>query len=350
MRKLLIARALLRRPMMLILDAPFVGLDYPSRRTLGKMIDDLMQTGTRLVFVTSHADEIPRSITNVLWLEGGTIRAAGSRESVMRALSSRKALICRSSTSLAPSPPARFRSHAFPTPRVLVEIKNASVVYDDVELLKGINWRVREGENWALLGPNGSGKTTLLSLILADNPHSYTNDVRVFGKRRGSGETIWEIKKHIGLVSPDIQIHYHRHMTCHDVVCSGFHDSIGLYNACSDRQRRLVRLWMARLGLSDLVERKFDELSAGQQRMALVARAVVKHPRLMILDEPCQGLDPENRDIVLRTLDLIGRQGGSNLICVTHHLDEIPDSITHVLMLRNGRVVRNGRRSEILGA
>jgi molybdate transport system ATP-binding protein len=166
----------------------------------------------------------------------------------------------------------------------LVRVRNVSVTYDGIEVLKGINWTVEEGQNWAILGPNGSGKTTLLSLILADNPQAYSNDIRLFGRKRGSGENIWDIKKKIGWVSPEIQIHYQRAMTSYDVVCSGFFDSIGLYRACSVQQKQIASTWMRKL-VSLIWLTGIDELSSGQQRMALLARTSLKNPRPH-LDEP----------------------------------------------------------------
>jgi len=349
MRKVLIAEALLQSPLILILDDPFVGLDYRSRRTLRKMIENLMKGAMRIVFVTSRIDEMPSGLTHVLRVEDGRIVAAGDRRSV---LPSR--LLKKPSAGKKRKLPTQ-RRQGKPSARVatrrstLIDIKDASVVYGGTEVLKGIDWTVRDGQNWALLGPNGSGKTTLLSLILADNPQAYLNDIHLFGRKRGSGESIWDIKKKIGWVSPEIQIHYQKSMTCYDVVCSGFFDSIGLYMTCSDRQRRLVSGWIRDLGLSDLAERRFDELSSGQQRMILIARALVKNPRLLILDEPCQGLDIDNRQTVLDVIDAVGRETATNLIYVTHRLEEIPRSITHVLRLRNGRVVRKGERRSVLG-
>lgn len=336
-RRVLIARALLRSPLILILDDPFVGLDHRCRRTLAKMIDELMQGGITLVFVTARDDEIPSGITHALRVENGHIAAAGDKKTVLAGMRPKRSTRGRKQR-------ARTGPRVSPERPALVEIKRASVVYDDVEVLRRIDWTVREGENWAVLGPNGSGKTTLLSLILADNPQAYSNDICLFGKPRGSGESIWEIKKNIGWVSPEIQIHYRKDVTCRDVVCSGFFDSIGLYAACSVRRQRLASRRLKELGLSDLADTRYDELSAGRQRMILIARAFVKNPRLLILDEPCQGLDADNRRIVLDAVDAAIRRPATNLIYVTHRLDEIPAAVTHVLRLRNGRVTRRGPR------
>jgi molybdate transport system ATP-binding protein len=348
-RRVLVAQALLQSPVMLILDDPFVGLDYRSRRTLKRIVNELMKGPMRVVFITSHVDEIPSAITHVLWLEEGGIVAAGDKKMILNAMRSKRSSARTKQISRIRKVGAKPRDRASFKPRSMFEIRNASVIYDDIEVLKGINWIVKEGENWALLGPNGSGKTTLLSLILADNPQAYSNEIYWFGRRRGSGESIWDIKKNIGLVSPEIQIHYQKHMTSHDVVCSGFFDSIGLYRECSARQERRASAWIRSLGLSDLAGRRFDELSAGHQRMVLIARASVRGPRLLILDEPCQGLDLHNREIILETVDAIGRTGMSTLIYVTHRLTEIPGSISHVLRLRNGQVVRKGTRAGVLG-
>jgi len=348
-RKALIAKALLQSPLILMLDDPFVGLDYHSKRTLRRIIGELMNGNMRIVFVTSRIDEIPSGITHVLRLEGGRMAAAGKRKTVLDDVRSVKPSMCRKRTPAIRQIRAAPSNHASLKPKALIEVRNASVIYDGIEVLRKVNWMVQAGQNWALLGPNGSGKTTLLSLILADNPQAYSNDIYVFGRKRGSGESIWDIKKKIGWVSPEIQIHYQKGMTSYAIVCSGFFDSIGLYRRCSARQMCLASSCMETLGLSRLADRRYDELSSGQQRMVLIARASVKNPRLLILDEPCQGLDPENRRLVLEAVDVVGRRSGSVLIYVTHHLDEIPESTTHVLRLRKGRVVGKGERIRVLG-
>ena len=220
---------------------------------------------------------------------------------------------------------------------VLVRMRKVNVSYGDVQVLSGINWTVRRGDKWALLGPNGSGKTTLLSLILGDNPQAYANEITLFGRRRGSGESIWEIKQHIGWVAPELLLHYPRDVLCVDVVCSGFFDSVGLYRRPTAGQRQVAQQWMERLSMWKHARMPLAALSEGEQRLALVARALVKEPWLLILDEPCQGLDADNRRRVLGAVAAIGRQPDATLIYVTHQDDELLPVITHVLRLRKSR-------------
>jgi molybdate transport system ATP-binding protein len=222
-------------------------------------------------------------------------------------------------------------------------MENVNVSYNGTPILKHIHWTVRGGEHWALLGPNGSGKTTLLSLILGDNPQAYANQITLFGRRRGSGESIWEIKKHVGWVSPELHLYYPKRGSCLDVVCSGLFDSVGLYHACSSGHREVARSWMRRLGLPDYADAAFAGLSEGEQRMVLIARALVKRPSLLVLDEPCQGLDAGHRDRVLHIIDAAGQHLGTSVIYVTHNTGELPKLITHVMRLSRGQIVEQGR-------
>ncbi|MCE9944141.1 ATP-binding cassette domain-containing protein, partial [Aeromonas rivipollensis] len=167
------------------------------------------------------------------------------------------------------------------------------------------------------------GKSTLLALITGDHPQGYSNDLRLFGVRRGSGESIWEIKRHIGLVSPALHLDYRVHCSVQTVILSGFYDSIGLYTRPGDRQLALANQWLALLGLKDQGALPFHALSFGQQRLVLIARALVKHPPLLILDEPLQGLDPLNRHLVREmVVRLIGE--GTQLLFVSHHPEDAP--------------------------
>jgi molybdate transport system ATP-binding protein len=218
-------------------------------------------------------------------------------------------------------------------PETLVEMKGVTVKFGDVTILDGLDWTVRRGENWAVLGPNGSGKTTLLSLITGDNLQAYANEIRLFGVLKGTGESLWDIREKIGVVSSELQVRYRRGITARDVVASGLFDSIGLFRRLSPENRRVVEDWMDLLGILPLAERVFEGLSYGERRMTLIARAMVKSPLLLILDEPCQGLDPANRRKMLKLIDRIGAGTGTRIVYVSHYADEIPSCINRILRL-----------------
>ena len=188
------------------------------------------------------------------------------------------------------------------------------------------------GEHWQIVGPNGAGKSTLLSLITGDHPQGYSNDLTLFGRRRGSGETIWDIKKHIGYVSSSLHLDYRVSTTVRNVILSGYFDSIGIYQAVSDKQHKLAQQWLDILGRdSRVADAPFHSLSWGQQRLALIVRALVKHPTLLILDEPLQGLDPLNRQLIRRFVDILIAEGETQLLFVSHHAEDAPSCITHRL-------------------
>jgi molybdate transport system ATP-binding protein len=341
----------MQSPELLILDDPFSGLDNASRARLRQTIEELFSHETlHILLLTSRADEILNGITHLLCVEQRKIMAQGEKNTLI------KTDFVKQLTLL---PPAHIQSSCihFPSPSQepptptgpIVEMKKLSVRYGDVDVLRQVDWTMNPGEHWAILGHNGAGKSTLLSMVLADNPQAYANHVRIFGMQRGSGESIWDIKQHIGWVSPELLMYYHRNASCHAVVCSGFFDSIGLYRRYSNEQSDSAAAWMTALGLESLQNRPLSTVSAGEQRMVLLARALVKNPRLLVLDEPCQGLDAGHRTHILDLLDQVCRQGLVCVMYVTHHFDEMPQAITHVLTLERGRVSGRGRRQEVLG-
>lgn len=341
-RKLLLARALMQSPHLLILDDPFGGLDIESRSTLARAVDQLVvDDGPQLLILTSRPDEIPARIEQILGVDRCRIAARGTREEIMTG-SFAKRLDSPETPSASPEIsfpklPGRAAEH-----RPLVELKSTSIVYDGVPILSDVDWTIFPGERWALLGSNGAGKSSLLSLILADNPQGYVNDITLFGRKRGSGESIWEIKRKIGWVAPELQRHYLPSSTCLRVVCSGFFDSVGLYRDSTDQQRAAACQWLRALADEELADRPFGAVSAGEQRLVLLARALVKNPALLLLDEPCQGLDSTHRRRILHLLDALCLQTSISLVYVTHHPDEMPRSISHLLELDRGSVVRCG--------
>jgi len=339
MRKVMLAMALLKKPRMLILDNPFTGLDSRFRTRLKKILKDVMKGEMRIMVVTSRRDEILPDITHLLVVENEQIIAKGQKEILLNATVVRKLWNLAQPVECDVCLPQNLKpQERHQAAKALVHMKDVTISYDDTKVLQHINWTVKSGEHWALLGPNGSGKTTLLSLILGDNPQAYANDITLFDRRKGSGGSIWDIKRNIGFVGSELHLHYPRHLSGFDVVCSGFFDSVGLYRRCSPEQRHSAKLWMQDLGLSKFAEASFDRLSDGIQRMILVIRAIVKHPLLLILDEPCQGLDGGNRHRILKLVDAIGNYMNTVIIFVTHDFTELPRIITHILRLENGKV------------
>lgn len=336
-RKLLIARALLPSPRLLILDDPFAGLDTGSRHSLAAAVTKLMEEGTQIILVAPRPEEVMPGISHILLIQDGRVAQAGKREEVLTP--ARIALLQGKGPS-APAfhPPPRDPGKApRPVGEPLVEMKNVHVSYGDTVVLEGLNWTVRRGENWAVVGPNGSGKSTLLSLITGDNLQVYANEVYLFGRRRGEGESIWTIRQRIGVVSPELQLRYRKPGSIREVVLSGFFDSIGLYRQPDAEQENLAEAWLNALGMSEKADRPFSRLSYGEKRLALIVRAMVKSPELLILDEPCQGLDGANRERVLSLMEAIGEGTETGLIYVTHHGEEMIPCIHHVLRLEKRR-------------
>ena len=322
-RRARIVRALLSQPELLILDEPFMGLDATGRREIADILGHLVERGTRIVLIT-RPESIPAWVTHVLELDSLAIRRQGPRSPF--AVSEPGDVIPR---SLATE--SRTESPA------IIEFHNVNVSYADRSILKDVSWTVRAGERWALLGPNGSGKTTLLSLISGDHPQAYSNDIRLFGRRRGSGETIWDIKRNIGLVSPELHLYFTEPLTAFQAAATGFFDVLA-YRKVTPEREIVVRDLFDRFGLSPLSDRYFARLSTGEQRLVLLVRALVKQPPVLILDEPFQGLDSR---IVHQLLDWLdgGLRPDQTLIFVSHYEDEIPRTVNRRLRLEEGRVV-----------
>jgi len=335
MRKIQIARVLQKLPEIVILDEPFDGLDEASRLALGQIINDLMDDTRTVILVTHRQREILPKISHVLAVREGKVLFQGRRSEVLTPSRMESLYASDAAASFAipaggdsPKPAAGSLSDT------LVCLQNVTVRYDAVTVLDNLSWTMKYGENWVILGPNGSGKTTLLNLITADNPQAYANQIYLFGKRRGTGESIWDIKQCIGMVSSEFQIRYRKPITAFEAVLSGFFDSVGLYRHASAGQKQMAEQWMAVLGIAHASDKIYSQLSYGEQRMVLLARAMVKMPLVLILDEPCQGLDRTNRHRILEAIDIIGRRAGTHIIYVTHYPDEIPTCITHMLQFK----------------
>jgi molybdate transport system ATP-binding protein len=218
----------------------------------------------------------------------------------------------------------------------LVEMIDVHVQYEDNVVLKNIDWTIREGENWMVQGPDGAGKTTLLKLISGDNLQAYANDIFLFGQKKGSGESVWEIKQKIGWISADLRSKYPTHIKAAEVVYSGFFDSVGLFRKATAAQRERAEGWLSALNLDHLAQELYGELSHGQKQMLLIARAIVKSPALLLLDEPWEGLDFANCRKISEIIEYIGHHRLSTVVCTTSDQDVILPCITHQLKLDGG--------------
>ncbi|WP_114191820.1 molybdate ABC transporter ATP-binding protein ModF [Edaphovirga cremea] len=332
-RKTLLCQLLMAEPDLLILDEPFDGLDVNSRAQLADLLGSLSKQGYTLVMVLNRFDEIPDFVQHVGVLADCSLTTVGSRQDVLsEALIAQLAHSEKLDGMSLPETENPLQRNTLPPDSPCIILRNGVVKYNDRPILHGLSWQVNPGEHWQIVGPNGAGKSTLLSLVTGDHAQGYSNDLTLFGRRRGSGETIWDIKRHIGYVSGSLHLDYRVSSSVRNVILSGFFDSIGIYQAVSDRQQQLTNQWLALLGLNGtMADAPFHSLSWGQQRLALIARALVKHPTLLILDEPLQGLDPLNRQLVRRWIDVLIGEGDTQLLFVSHHAEDAPQCITHRL-------------------
>jgi molybdate transport system ATP-binding protein len=338
MRRVQIGLALAASPRVLILDEPFEALDAESRNELADLIQGLMDRERSVVMVTHRRQEILPNITHVMGVKDGHVVFQGPRETLLNT-EAMDALYAQPAPFFDDLPdgmsPRGFASKA--RRATLIDLQNIRVAYSGVAVFENLSWTVREGEHWVVSGPNGSGKTTLLRLIVGDHPQAYANTVRVLGQRRGSGSIIRELKKEIGLVSSELQVRYVKNVTVLEAVISGFFASVGLYRHPGRQQTTAADRWLDFLGIQHLAGQPFKHLSQGEQRLVLLARALVTSPRLLVLDEPCQGLDRTNRRMILSILDRIAKADATTILYVTHHPEEIPACI-----LRRLSLVRSG--------
>jgi len=320
-RKMLLVKALISNPDLLILDEPFDGLDIHTLPVLQDYLNTLVNK-VPMILVLNRLDECPDFISDIAYLEQGELRHQINRKDE-GAIAKLHQLLHLKTTDLT-VPPAN-NDKALPPldpSEPLVRLNGASIKYGDNVIFENLDWTIKRNQHWQLSGPNGSGKTCLLSLITGDHPQCYVNDIVVFGFKRGSGESIWQIKQYIGYVSTALQWDYRVSVSVRNVIISGFYDSIGLYSKPTDSEIAVADQWLALLGMSERADQPFNKLSYGDMRLLLIARAMVKHPPLLILDEPCLGLDEINRQLVLALIEKICIGTETSVLYVNHHPDD----------------------------
>lgn len=328
LRKFQLTKTLFANPSLLIMDNPFIGLDAETRDQLKELLQ-LLAEKQRLdiILVLSKTDDIPTFVSEVIELRNGKILPPCSREEYYnRQLPIPPHVLSKERQEAILALP--YQDNDYHTDEV-IKMQQVSIRYGERTILNNLDWTVRNGERWALSGQNGSGKSTLLSLVCADNPQSYACDITLFDRPRGSGESIWDIKKHIGYVSPEMHRSYQRDLPAIRIVASGLKDSVGLYVKPNEEEYTICRFWMDIFGLEDMYNRTFMKLSSGEQRLVLLARAFVKDPQLLILDEPLHGLDLKNRRLVKDVIKTFCQRRNKTMVMVTHYEEELPTIITN---------------------
>lgn len=328
-RRSLIAWALLQKPKLLLLDNPFTGLDTASKELLKEVINKLEVS----LLLVAGAKDLPACIESQLFLKEG--RLAEIRKPPFNDFQEDE-----KSLKIDPRQLYRVFSETEEDFDVAFSIKDGIVSYGEKKALDGVNWQVKRAECWALMGPNGSGKTTLLSMLTADNPKAYQNDIVLFDKKRGSGESIWDIKRKIGFVSPELHLFFPKNSSVLKVVASGLFDSIGLYRKLKpEEEKRAIEL-LEFFELAHLTDRLLSHLSTGEQRLVLLARALIKKPPILLLDEPCQNLDYQHMVYFRNLVNTLVKSLNKTLIYVTHNPEEIPEAIDKYLYLDKGKVLK----------
>ena len=324
LRKYKLVANLFTNPKVLIIENPFIGLDAETRDQVKDLLKMLTEKqGMQIILVLSKMDEVPEFITRVIKLDKLHIVPE------IKVRTDFKIEACPHAIQV------KHESRFPPIPQQVINFSHVTIRYGERTILKDLNWVVLQGEHWALSGQNGSGKSTLLSLVCADNPQSYACDISLFGHKRGSGESIWDIKKHIGYVSPEMHRSYKQNIPALQIVASGLKDTIGLYFTPTQQEKDQCMEWMNVFEIGHLADRKFLEMSSGEQRLVLLARAFVKCPDLLILDEPLHGLDLCNRNLVKAIIDrYMFDNPNCTLIYVTHYENELPNCIDNSLYLK----------------
>lgn len=334
-KRLRIAAALMKNPALLMLDAPLTGLDVQTRAEFNIILGEIINSGITVIMATSPY-EIPDGITDIAVLKDGEIAETVKKSAFEPAKYVEKKTDVADRAKLQSLLATDTDKHPY---NFIVKMNKVNIRYGEKVILNNVDWQITTGERWALLGPNGAGKSTLLSLVNGDNPQAYANDIVLFDKKRGSGESIWDIKKKIGFVSPELHQYFPTENSCLQVIESGYYDTLGLFRPSQPAKAETALKWMQALEIDKYARILLKNVPASVQRLCLLARALIKNPDLLIFDEPCQGMDAHQQQHFKNIVNTICDMSNVTLIYVTHYQQEIPDSVTKVLRLEKGNVV-----------
>ena len=326
-KKFQLAKALVNPPQLFILDTPYTGLDVAGVRELNTLLHKISNQGTQIILIPGTF-ALPEFITHIGFLKNKKLVWFDNKEDFNAdVFENLPGQVNNYDTKLLPLSDQSFHFDS------IVEMKNIHLNYGAHIIFTGLNWKIKEGEKWLLKGRNGSGKSSLLSMITGDHPQAYANEIYLFGKRRGSGESIWDIKQKTGFISPELHAYFDKNVSCFDAIGSGFFDTIGLFRKLSTSQYNIILQWLDFLQISHVSTKPLHSISASLQRMILLARALVKNPPLLVLDEPCQGLDEKQSEQFVSLVDGICSGKNRTLIYVSHDKRNIPECVEKIFQL-----------------
>lgn len=325
-RRLALALGLLRQPKIYLMDQPMTGLDQESRAAFGDFLKAIISKGIHVLITTSSA-EIPEGITHV-----GELKSSGKIQIWERENYS----LNKSQSEDLPWNSDVMKALLEGLPKAeneVIRLENVSIRYGEKSILNQVNWHVNPGERWQLKGKNGSGKSTLISLLIGENPQAYSQNFWLFGRKRGSGESIWDVKRPIGFVAPELVRFFPSNQTVRKVILSGFFDTMGLFKKTTAEQESKMNQWLQLFNLETFANLPIQRIPLEQQRWTLLARALIKAPKLLILDEASQGMDERQRVIFRETVQKILELTQITLIYVSHYQEDIPENVDRIFEL-----------------
>tara|TARA_R110002049_G_scaffold217156_1_gene388517 strand:+ start:624 stop:1865 length:1242 start_codon:yes stop_codon:yes gene_type:complete len=308
-KRVLLHHLLELKPNYLILDNPFDNLDINFQEKLKDILLQIAKHTSLLLIISRIEDVLP--IHSIIYkLEESSLKAFPSIDEYLGSLNFK-------SITDALEIPINHKVTAYPHTEI-IRFKNVSVDFDGNNVLHNINWTINKGDFWQLIGENGSGKTTLLSMLIGENSKGYGKELYLFGKRKGSGESIWDIKKKIGYFTPTMTENFTGNHSLENMLISGFNDSVGLYTKPTELQLAVAKKWLELTDLLHLKNSRFCDVSVGQQRLSMLVRAMIKQPLLLILDEPTAGLDDECATLFVALVNKIAALKNTAIIFVSH--------------------------------
>lgn len=320
-KKLRLILALLHLPQILLLDSPYIGLDAESRVDLNDWLEELVIEKNIQIIMVAEERDVPE------WFDGRIVLPSRSKWDVEKENHAINQLqISWKNNALLKSKDP------------LIELKHIKIIFDQNSLFEDVSWKINQGDRVAIIGKNGSGKSTLLSLLNADNPKAYSNNVNMFGVRRGEGDSIWDVKKMTGFVSSELHLYFTENMNCHKVIATGFFDTKFIPRKLTRSELDTIERYTAYFQLSHLLEKNYCNISIGEQKVILFIRAIIKAPPLLLLDEPFQGFDTNSIKRANKLLNLMAEQLNTTMVFITHYRDEIPECINKTYLLKEGRL------------